>query len=204
MNRSRPRIAVLGTLAEFHHEAVAFDLKALVDLVVEVNPDLLCLDMDPKQWEQQQFDDLPPEYQLALLPLAERSDIVVVPIGDQHSRANPQASGWRSGLIGWLRQRLASLQRRAPSPEAANYGWRHDFANLLYTAIDWLGFNNGARMTREHVHDLIESVRRVAQRDPAADILVVVNVRYCHHLRPALDQDPAIELVPFTEMRGQG
>lgn len=203
MMPKRPRIAVLGTLAEFHHDALAFDLEALVDLVVEVNPDLLCLDMNPEQWEQQQFADLPPEYRHALLPLAERSDIVVVPIGDRRSQAEIQASGWRLALIGWLRERLACLQQRAPSPEAANYGWRHDLANLFYAAIDMLDAGAAPETKHAHVQGLIENVQRVAERDPSAEILVVVNVRYCHHLRPALDRDPNLELIPFTEMRGQ-
>jgi hypothetical protein len=203
MSKSKPRVAVLGTLAEFHHGAVSFDLDALVELVVQVNPDLLCLDMNPDQWRQKQFDALPPEYRHALLPLAERSDIVVVPIGDSHSQASPEATGLRRILMDWLRQRLAALQRRAPSPEAINYGWRHDVANTVYSIMDALdrGTNRAEKVT--HISELIENIKQVAQRDPAAEILVVVNVRYCHHIRPVLDRDPGIELVPFTKMRGQ-
>lgn len=202
MNLKRARVAVLGTLAEFHHGAVAFDLQALVNLVVGVQPDLLCLDMAPEQWQQRQFDDLPPEYRHALLPLAERSDIVVVPIGDRHSQAGPAAAGWRRSLISWLQDQLATLQRRAPSPEAANYGWRHDLANLLYAAIDWLDGGDSQRRNEIHVHDLIKNIQQVVERDPQADTLVVVNVRHCHYIRPALAAEPTIELVSFNEMRG--
>jgi hypothetical protein len=203
MKQPRPRVSVLGTLAEFHHGAVAFDLKALVDLVVEVSPDLLCLDIEPTRWHQRDFDDLPPEYSQALLPLAERSDIVVVPIGDQHSLAGPAATGWRLSLVRWLRRRLAALQRRAPSPAAANYGWRHDLANLIYAIMDALDSRKSAAVQRTHAAELTENIKRVANHDPAADILAVVNVRYCHRIRPALAAEPEIELVSFQKMRGK-
>ena len=45
------RVAVLGTLAEFHREPIPYDLAALVRLVTDLGPDLLCLDMTPEQWQ---------------------------------------------------------------------------------------------------------------------------------------------------------
>lgn len=38
-------VAVLGTLAEFHREPIPYNLAALVRLVTELRPDLLCLDL---------------------------------------------------------------------------------------------------------------------------------------------------------------
>ena len=81
MSNAEPTtIAVLGTLAEFHREPIPYNLTALVHLVADIHPDLLCLDMTTEQWQQQDFATLPPEYQEALLPLAEQTDIVVVPL----------------------------------------------------------------------------------------------------------------------------
>ena len=40
----------------------------------------------------------------------------------------------------------------------------------------------------------------LARRDPGRRILVVVNVRHCHHLRPALSDFPDLEVVPFSEL----
>jgi hypothetical protein len=197
---TRTRVAVLGTLAEFHEGAVAFDLNALLDLVVEMHPDLLCLDIHPEQWRQGDFDDLPPEYRDALLPLADRSDIVVVPIGERRMQGGQGATGWREVLFRWLRAGLAALQRGAPSPEAINYGWRHDLANMMYHLIDRLDESGFSEEHAAHTHHLIENIQDVVQRDPQATILAVVNVRYCHLIRPALRQDPAIEVVPFHEM----
>lgn len=53
------QIAVLGALAEFHRDPLPYDLAALVALVAEINPDLLCLDISPEQWQRQDFSSLP-------------------------------------------------------------------------------------------------------------------------------------------------
>jgi hypothetical protein len=47
---------------------------------------------------------------------------------------------------------------------------------------------------------MIGQVANLARRDPGRRILVVVNVRHCHHLRPALSSYPDIEVVPFSEL----
>ena len=196
----KTRVAVLGTLAEFHQDAVAFDLEALLELVVGIYPDLLCLDIRSEAWDQKRFDELPPEYREALLPLAERSDIVVVPIGEAQIQEGAETIGWRAWIIRGLRSLLAGLQRNAPSPHAANYGWRHDLANVLYYLIDRLDQRHLLKSHQAHTQHLIEQIRAVADRDPQADILAVVNVRYCHHIRPALREDANIEIVPFMEL----
>jgi hypothetical protein len=56
----RTRVAVVGTIAEFHREPIPHDLAALVSLVQEQRPDLLCLDITTEQWASGAFDDLPP------------------------------------------------------------------------------------------------------------------------------------------------
>src|SRR5512141_817836 len=89
------QVAVIGTLTEFHQEPLPYKLKALVKLVTDLRPDLLCLDITPDQWQRRDFADLPPEYREALLPLAHQTDMVVVPIGDVQPLEEPQAAGWR-------------------------------------------------------------------------------------------------------------
>ena len=199
-NTEKSRVAVLGTLAEFHHEPIPFDLAALVELVHNMNPDFLCLEMSPERWQEQDFSDLPPEFSEALLPLAYQTDMVVVPIAEADAPAEPSASGWRGWLVGQLRQGLARLVRNAPDAAAMNQGWRHDAANGLYHLIAVLA---GGQVEQEwdiHRHHMVEQVAQLAQRDPGRRILVVVNVRHCHHLRPALSTVSNIEVVPFSEL----
>jgi hypothetical protein len=196
----RTRVAVLGTLAEFHREPIAYDMAALLELVAEVNPDLLCLDMTPEQWQEQEFDDLPPEYQETLLPLAHQTDIVVAPIGGGQPPSKPEAGRRRARTNALLRRLTATIQRTAPGPDAINQGWRHHLVNLLYDARRQLAGSNVKREANEHAHYLIREVTRVTHRDPSARILVVVNVQYCHILRERLREDEDLEIVNYSEL----
>jgi len=186
MTEERTRVAVLGTLAEFHREPIPYNLSALLDLVEAINPDFLCLDMTAEQWQRQNFSDLPPEYQETLLPLAHQTDIVIVPIGDGQSLPKLEARGWRGKTIDWLRRRIAAIQRTAPGPDAMNQGWRHDLTNHLYSAMRQLLRNGDKVSTHERSEHLTQSVLSVARRDPGTRILVVVHIQYCHLIRARL------------------
>ncbi len=194
------RVAVLGTLAEFHREPIPYNMSALLDLVAEVNPDLLCLDMTPEQWQEQKFDDLPPEYQDTLLPLAHQTDIVIAPVGGGHSPSVPEASGWRGTVIDALRRWIATIQRTAPGPDAINQGWRHHLVNLLYDAIRRLAGSDIRQEADEHADYLKREVLKVTHRDPSARILVVVNVQYCHILRERLRKYDDLEIVTYINL----
>ncbi|MCH8878149.1 MAG: hypothetical protein IIA89_15250 [Chloroflexi bacterium] len=193
-------VAVLGTLAEFHLEPIPYDLAALVRLVSDLRPDFLCLDMMPEQWRQGDFEDLPPEYREALLPLAHQTDIVVVPIAGDRPPREPSAPGWRGWTIATLRRYLATLQRNAPGPAAMNEGLRHFVADLLYGLMSLLAGGGTSHEWRQHTVHLVREVLDVARRDPGRRVLVAVNVRYCHHIRHALSRYPELRLVRYSQL----
>ncbi len=197
---TRTIVAVLGTLTEFHHEPLPYNLKALVNRVTDLQPDLLCLDITPDQWQRRDFAALPREYREALLPLAQQTDIVVAPIGETQPLAEPQAPGWRGRTIALLRQGLIGLQHTSSDPAALNQGWRHHVANELYDSIARLAGQNVRHTWHAHTAHLTQRVLETARHDPGCRILVVVNVRYCHHLRPALQQYPEIDVVPYSHL----
>lgn len=193
-------IAVLGTLAEFHEGPIPFDLDALVQLVSGINPDLLCLDLSPEQWRERDFGGLTPDYREALLPLANQTDIVIVPIGEYEQPPEPEATGWRGSIISLLRAGLGWLQKTASGPDTINSGWRHDLANYLYELALRLGDGDTEQALAAHRKVLIDNIVAAAERDPGARILVVVNVRYCHHIRPALRGYEGIEVKDYREL----
>jgi len=182
------QIAVLGTLAEFHQDPLPYDLTALVDLVAKVHPDLLCLDISLEQWQRQDFSSLPAEYSEALLPLADQTDIVVVPIGGSQTMPQATAVAWRGVLIGWVRKLLACIQATAPGPDAINQGWRHHLGNMLYGLARTLAGSIVNHAYHAHIEQLSQAARRVAENNPGSRILVVTNIQYCHHVRPQLQQ----------------
>jgi hypothetical protein len=196
----RTSVAVLGTLAEFHREPIPYDLQTLVQLVSDLHPDLLCLDITPEQWQRQDFQDLPPEYREALLPLANQTDMVIVPIGGKQPYEEPTATGWKGAVIRWLRKWLAYLQRTSPGPADINQGLRHHIADLLYTTIAFFAGTTAQQQHKAHTKHLIQQVLEVAHRDPGRRILVAVNVRYCHLIRPALKKYSEIQVVNYTDL----
>jgi len=195
-----PQIAVLGTLAEFHRDSLPYDLTALVDLVAKIHPDLLCLDISLEQWQQQDFSELPAEYSKALLPLADQTDIVVVPIGGPEMMPQATAVGWRGVLIGWVRNLLACIQANAPGPDAINQGWRHHLGNVLYGLARMLARREVNHAYRAHIGQLSQAAMRVAENNPGSRILVVTNIQYCHHVRPRLREQPEIQVKTYYEL----
>ncbi len=200
VDAKRTRVAVLGTLAEFHREPIPYDLPALLDLVTDINPDLLCLDMTLEQWRSQDFEGLPPEYQAALLPLAHQTDIVVAPIAGSQHPPKADAPGWRGRLIDWLRQGIAAIQRAAPGPDAINQGWRHDWANHLYGLTLKIAGKDVEKAWGDHAGQLTQATLEVAQRNPDSRVLVVVNVQHCHIIRARLRHYNDLEVTTYAEL----
>lgn len=196
----RTTVAVLGTLAEFHRKPIPYDLAALVRLVRAIQPDLLCLDMTAEQWQHKAFDDLPPEYSAALLPLAEQTDIVVVPIGGTNTQHLHPPSGVRAAFIAALRRYLAVLQESAPGADAVNTGVRHFVADTIYGAITWLSGPGVRRAQADHTAQLVRAALSVARRDPGRRVLVAVNVQHCHHIRRALRHHAEMSLVDYKDL----
>jgi hypothetical protein len=194
------RIAVLGTLAEFHEDPLPYDLAALVDLVARINPDLLCLDMTLAQWQHQNFSNLAAEYSEALLPLAAQTDMVVVPIGGEQTMPRATAVGWRNGVIKWARKLLAWIQTGAPGPDAINQGWRHHLGNTLYNLTRSLSGHEANHAYHAHIEQVTQAAVKVAENNPGNRILVVTNIQYCHHIRPQLQQHAGIRVTPYQDL----
>ncbi len=200
INKAKTTIAVLGTLAEFHREPLPYDLSSLVTLVAKINPDLLCLDITTEQWRTQEFSNLPAAYRDELVPLAYQTDIVVAPIGGQHIPERPQAAGWREKLIQFLRNRLATLQKRAPGPDAINQGWRHQVGDIIYSVTRWLAGNEVRAMYRQHTDELTQAILEVAHNNPGCRVLVVVNIQHCHHIRKRLYDYGEVHVTTYHEL----
>lgn len=200
VDNRRTRVAVLGTVAEFHEEAIPFDMSGLFELVANINPDLLCLDITPQQWRRRDFDNLPSNYRDALLPLARQTDIVVVPVGGETDWPVETMAGWRLRVVQRLRSWIRTIQRKAPGPEALNRGWRHDLVNALYFVTRRLANSDRGGGTGTHARNLTEQILAVSHRDPSARLLVVVNVQYCHLIRQLLHKHHEVSVTGFSEL----
>jgi hypothetical protein len=173
---------------------------ALLELVAKINPDLLCLDITPRQWRERDFDKLPREYQEALLPLARQTDIVVAPIGRDKPPAKQVLGGRRGKVSNWLRKWIEFIQRTAPGPDATNQGWRHGLTNYFYDATRALSAGSGKREVMVYVDHLARNVLEVSRRDPGTRVLVVVNVQHCHIVRKQLRKSHDVEVTDHNDL----
>lgn len=193
-------VAVLATIGELHREALTYDLRALVQLVTGMRPDLLCLDLTPDQWRRRDAADLPPEYREALLPLADETDIVVVPIAGESLLEDPAAMGWRGIALRPLHAWFARLQCTAPGPAALSRGPRLVVANLLYGLMAALAGNGTRSRWQAYAAELAQRVIDTVRRDPGRRVLVAVGARHCHQVCRALEQYPEVRIVRISEL----
>jgi hypothetical protein len=70
----------------------------------------------------------------------------------------------------------------------------------LYYLIAVVAGGNALEEWQTHREQLIQQVLEVVKRDPGRRVLVVVNLRHCHHIRPALRKQPEVEVVPYSRL----
>lgn len=202
---SKSRVAVLGTLAELHQEPIRYDLKALVRLVKNLQPDLLCAEIPLDHWRNGRLDRLPPEYGEALLPLTRRTNIVLVPVASDQGcelispRRGPIRGG-RSVLVWWMNWMLRSLQRDAGTPEAINTGFFGHLCDTMCAVTAWVCGEATRRAWQQANQQLYDNVVQAMQRDPGRRVLVTVDCRRRHQLQKRLNALDGIELVHFRDL----
>ncbi len=196
------RLALLSTLAETHAESIRYNFKALAALVAHLAPDLLCIELPQSQWEAGVLAQSPPEVQRSLLPTAELTDTVIVPIAPDVRQFNDFAPrrGWRGQLSRRLYAALQKAQRTANSAEAIHAAM---FQNVCHTLcllneINWTA--EARRAWHAQNHAMLENILHAAQRDPGRRILVAVQCQRLHWLEPRLKKMPEIELVNYQDL----
>jgi hypothetical protein len=203
--RNKTRIAVLGTLAELHREPIRYNLACLTRLVEELNPDLLCAELRRDAWEGGDVSSAPIEYREALVPLAARTNIVIVPIQGQAGcqLVAPQAGpllGVRRTIARWLDDLLRWLQRRASDPDAINSS---AFGHLCHTICLLEAWNAGVAVRRALQaanRALLENVLAAVRRDPGVRVLITVDCRRRHQLAAWLRHLDEVELVDVWKL----
>ena len=198
-------IAVLGTLADLHREPIRYNLACLTQLVEHVNPDLLCAEVGQQAWEGGVWDTLPIEYREALIPLATRTNIVIVPIQGpaECSLCAPQVGpllGLRRSVARHLDDLLRWLQRRANGPEAVNSGV---FGHLCHTICLLEAWNGGAAVRQAWQaanRALLENILLAIRRDPGVRVLVTVDCRRRHQLVAWLRHVDEVALVDVRNL----
>lgn len=198
----RARVAVLGTLADLHREPIQYDLKNLRSLVKELQPDLLCAEIYPEDWRSGNMDRLSVEYQLALVPLSRRTNIIIVPIGGakQKELFQPRGGRWlglRIFIVSLLNDQLRIMQRLANGPRVINsglFGWLCDQTCSLSA---WICGPQAQKDWEDANQTILANILAAIHRDPGQRVLITVNCRLRHRLVKRLSRVAGIELVSY-------
>lgn len=199
------RVAVLGTLAELHQEPIEYNLQTLRRLVKDLQPDLLCAEIHPDDWQAGDLSRLPPEYRETLVPLSRRTDIIIVPVSGSKERelVAPRGGrmlGLRTLLVRSLNGQLRLMQRLANGPRAINSGLFGWICDGMCALTAWVCGPEAQRTWDQANQAILNNIISAIQRDPGRRVLVTVDCRRRHRLERNLRHVPKVELVNYREL----
>jgi hypothetical protein len=199
----RSRLAVLATVGDLHLRMANYDLARLRAIVAASNPDLLCLEMTKKDWESKHFQSVPIEVSGALIPLAEVSDVVVVPVLTARASLENYApvSGVRLGILDRLDRLFRWGQKTAARPEVIHSAPFEAFCHVLYglTERAWAPTDR-ARWDLEN-KGIVSNTVAALERDQGRRALLVVRCQRMHRITPLLRRHSAnLDFVDYREI----
>ena len=195
------RIALLGTLADLHRQPIRYDLAELARIVADAHPDLLGVEVERDAFERGDLVRAPIEVREALVPLARRSDAVIVPIG----AASPDElralhAGIRAALTRALDATLQFVQKTANHARRVNSALVGHTCGLICHLEEYSCGERGRHAWKTTNQRMLANILEMIQRDPGTRILVAVQCRRKHWLEPKLRKLPEIELVNYWEL----
>ncbi len=196
---------MLGTLAELHREPIRYDLRTLRRLVKELEPDLLCAEIHPDDWRAGDLSAASPEYKEVLVPLARRTNIVIVPVSSSKDRGlfaprGGRLLGLRAFVVRLLDWNLRLMQRLASGPRAINSGAFGVMCDATCVLTAWVCGCGAQKAWDAANRALFNNVIAAVRRDPGRRLLVTVDCRRRHRLVRDLRQAPEVEVVPYRQL----
>ncbi len=198
---NKTRIATLATLSDLHRQGIRYDLAELKRIVAEVEPDLLGVEVERDEFERNDLSRASIEVREALIPLARRSDTVVVPIGaGSNDELRASSEGVPAVFIRGLDAMLASVQKTANDARHVNSTLVSHTCGLICHLEEHVCGKRGRGAWKRTNEKMLANIVAMARRDSAARILVAVQCRRKHWLEPKLQQMPEVELVNYWEL----
>lgn len=198
---NKTRIALLGTLSDLHKQPIRYDLDELKRIVTELQPDLLGVEAERGEFERDDLSRAPVEIREALVPLARRSDMVVVPIGaGSNMELHASNGGLPAAVIRRLDAMIARVQKTANDARNVNSALISSTCGLICHVEEYVCGDQGRQAWEATNQKMLANILAMVQRDPAARVLVAVQCRRKHWLEPKLVRRSGIELVTFWEL----
>ncbi len=198
---NKTQIAILGTIADLHMQPIRYDLAELARIIAEVQPDLLGVEVERDAFERGELSRAPVEVREALIPLARRTDTVIVPIGaglqEELRAAN---AGIPDALIRGLDSILTGIQKTANDAQRVNSALVSYSCGLICHLEESICGEPGRRAWQLTNEKLMANIVALAQRDPQTRILIAIQCRRKHWLEPKLRKIPELELLNYWEL----
>ncbi len=198
---TKTRLALLGTLADLHTQPIRYDLAELERLLTQVQPDLLGVEVEHADLERRELSRAPVEVREALIPLARRTDTVVVPIGAGSNRELRAAkAGIPAALIRGLDAVLTGVQKTANDARRVNSALVVHTCGLICHLEESICGEQGRQVWQLTNEKLLANILALAHHDPETRILIAVQCRRKHWLEPKLRKMTELKLVNYWEL----
>lgn len=200
---TRSRLAFLATISDLHAAPLTYDLACLRDLIVQLEPDLLCAEITREMWNGGQLSQAALEVREALAPVVAVTNVVLVPIAptpDRFEDFTPQ-SGWRRPLVQAFERALRWGQRTADRPEAINGPWFEAFCHTFCALTEMTMTRDERKAWDVQNQAIADAILEAIRRDPGRRVLAAVQCQRIHKLEPLLKpHEGLLELVNYWEL----
>ncbi len=192
------RLSVLGLMSDLHKESIPYDLDVLERTVLEIEPDLLCLELTRQAWDQGNFHGAPLPIRETLAPAAAASDIVIIPVAVSHREHHDFSH--RSGVRGRMVHALDSLHRavqRRSTVRTINARAYDVFCHIICDIEEAFWESSAREAWNAENRAMYQRILDGTRRDPGRRVLVAAQCHRKHWLDDRLAEHPDIELVDY-------
>ena len=197
------RVAILGILADLHGEAVQYDLKPLRQLILGIQPDLICAEIQWVDWLSGNLAAAPCAIRETIVPLCRRTNMVIIPVGGSAFKELGIPTTDRF-LKAQVIRALNGLQRISweviNHPAAINSAAYSVWCNLTCAAEMNLCGQKAKKVWQEENDTILNNILETLTRDPGRRVLVTVDCRRRQWLMKQLAQTPQVDLVHYNEL----
>ncbi len=209
-------VTVLATLHHWHEHATFYTFEDLAQIIRQISPDLLGVELTPTDLETRKEQRIKQEYPRSVFPLLDEGLCDAFPLEPSEPLF--------SQLVQMAKQAAEALHRRAPEVEEmfgvyveslyeTLFAWwrspfdvnsdetdrhfkiKHQFQAAVYGPEEREGWD----AWNQH---FLDQILEAANRRPGTRVLVLVGVEHTYWLRERLREEPHIHLVSVEEALG--
>ncbi|MEN6580202.1 MAG: hypothetical protein ABFD05_06175 [Anaerolineaceae bacterium] len=197
------RVAVLGILADLRGEAVRYDLKPLRQLILEIQPDLICAEIQWIDWLSGNLSAAPRAIRETIVPLCRRTDMVIIPVGGSafQELGIPPADRFLEVQVIRALNGLQRISWAVINHPATINSTAYSHCCDLTCAVELNLSGQTAKKVWQEANDtILKNIHETLNRDPGRRVLVTVDCRRRQWLLKQLAQTPQVDLVHYSEL----